>query len=76
MEQKEISRAQAKKVGNRIGVDWGLVNINEFRKGIADEFEHEVIVKGDIKIAATIAYDHLREIPNYYTMLEKMKSKI
>jgi len=44
--------------------------LDEFSKGIKVEFEHT----NDENIAAEIAKDHLMEIPDYYTRLEKMEN--
>ncbi len=74
----------AKKVGDEIGVDWDLVELGEFLQGIKEEQEHsgilggentKVIEKFDYHASGKIAYEHLLEVPNYYTMLEQLEDK-
>jgi hypothetical protein len=43
----------------------------QLKMGIKIEFEHTT----DSKIAERIAKDHLSEIPDYYTRLEKMEKE-
>ena len=40
MVTKEIALDAAQAIGNRIGVDWNIVNVREFRKGLEVELEH------------------------------------
>lgn len=74
----------ARKIGDDIGVDWDLVDLGEFLQGIKEEQEHsgilggdntKVIEKFDYHGSAKIAYEHLLEVPNYYTMLEELEDK-
>jgi hypothetical protein len=43
--------------------------VDEWRKGISVEMEHAK----SFRIAKEIALDHLLELPDYYTRLEKME---
>jgi hypothetical protein len=63
----------AKEIGSKLKVDFDKVNFEEFRKGISVELEHSDTVGGGFEIAAKIALDHLKEMPNYYTELVKME---
>lgn len=74
----------AKKIGDEIGVDWDLVDLGEFLQGIKEEQEHSGILGGDAtKViekhdyigSGKIAYEHLLEVPNYYTMLEELEDR-
>lgn len=49
--------------------------LKQLRKGIEAEGEHKEITGGDKIKQANIALDHLKEIPDYYTRLEKMENK-
>lgn len=55
------------------GKSKGKIEMNnpEMKKGIAVEMEHT----GNKYLAAKIASDHLKEIPDYYTRLEKMEAE-
>lgn len=63
----------AEELGDELGVDWSEVNVEEFRKGLEVEMEHANGVAHSMTDVARIALDHLREMPDYYTRLEKME---
>jgi hypothetical protein len=56
----------------RKGFTWEDAKFSELVKGIAHEKEHTDDPYG----AMTIALDHLAEIPNYYTLLERMERAV
>jgi hypothetical protein len=72
----------AKKIGDDIGVDWDLVDLGEFLQGIKEEMEHgseygeaTKVHNDDFHTSARIAYAHLIEVPNYYTLLEELEDR-
>lgn len=78
----ELTLKRAKEIGDEIGVDWDLVDLGEFIQGVTEECEHTgvlggektaVIAKGDLVASGRIAYEHLLEVPSYYSRLEKME---
>ncbi len=78
----QMTLAMAKSVGDKIGVDWEIVDLGEFLQGMCEEFEHmgilggqktKVIGEGDVTSAAMIAYEHILEVPDYYTRLEQLE---
>lgn len=56
---------------SRKGIEFADVNRAQLIRGIKVEMEHT----DDLLTAATIALDHLAEIPNYYTLLARMEKK-
>jgi len=70
---KKITLKTAKKVGDRLGVDWSKVNLRQFRKGLKVELEHRDITYGAYSLTGKIALAHLEELPDYYTRLAKME---
>jgi hypothetical protein len=48
---------------------------NEFYMGMNVELEHQDVTEGSLTKTAMIAAAHLREIPNYYTLLKKYVEK-
>ena len=78
---KNITKHEAEKIGNKLGINWGEVNIDEFTKGVNVELEHGYIdsktnVTNDNRIlTGKIAWAHLNEFPDYYTRLHKMESE-
>ena len=72
---------EARRVGDAIGVDWALFDIEQFRAGIDVEFEHgsrnlQTNVTNDDPITTgKIALAHLKEIGDYYERLGKMEAE-
>jgi len=81
MPSRIFSIDEARAIGDEIGVDWALIDIEQFRLGLAVELEHghqdpETDVTHDDPImTGKIALAHLREIPDYYTRLEQMEKE-
>ncbi len=77
---RNISKKQAKRIGNLLKVNWDRVNLEEFHKGLKVELEHGTIypntdiTKDNLITTAKIALAHLRELHNYYSELNKMES--
>jgi len=64
---KPISAASAKRVGNKLGIDFTKVPIAQFHRGMRLEYkEHAKALGGSITRAGMIAHDHLKEHPNSY----------
>jgi hypothetical protein len=74
-----FSKEDAIKLGNRLNIDWEKIKLSEFHDGLAVELEHGKIspktnvTNDDPLMTAKIALAHLNEIPNYYTLLDKME---
>ena len=66
-----ITKKQAKRIGDKLGMDWDTYNLREFTQGMNTELEHRAVTKGDFTLTGMIARDHLDEVPDYYTKLEK-----
>ena len=62
-----------RKVGDKLNVDWKKINYDQFCDGMEIEQEHKDITKGDRIMTARIVLSHLKEIPDYYTRLERME---
>jgi hypothetical protein len=77
--KKEFTTAEAKQVGEKLGIDFLQYDLEEFRKGLTIEREHGTIhadtniTNDDVDSTAKIAWAHLREIPDYYTRLINME---
>ncbi len=74
----EVSRAEAWRIGEKLGVEWDRVDFDEFLRGLGVELEHgrrypDLDVTGDdLELTAKLALAHLREVPDYYSRLRKM----
>ena len=80
-ETRRMSSAEARRVGDAIGVDWNRFDLEQFRAGMDVESEHgshdpQTDVTGDDPIATgKIALAHMKEFPDYYERLEQMEAE-
>lgn len=78
---RSFTSDEARAIGDQLTIDWADVDLEQFRMGIAIELEHgsrdpETDVTGDdLLITGKIALAHLREIPDYYTRLDRMEKE-
>lgn len=76
---QHFTTEQALEIGNKLGIDWGRLNVEQFRLGLDVELEHGLIspttdVTGnDPILTGKIALAHLNEFADYYTRLAKME---
>jgi hypothetical protein len=81
MSTREFTQEEARAIGQRIGIDWsvGDVDLEQFRMGLAIELEHGTqdpatdVTHDDETITGKIALAHLKEIGDYYTRLAAME---
>lgn len=75
----EFTSEEARRIGDRIGIDWNAVNLEQFRMGLAVELEHGAhdaqtdVTHDDEIVTGKIALAHLKEIRDYYTRLQVME---
>ena len=80
-EKRVANRDEAKRVGDAIGVDWGKLDLEQFRRGINVEFEHGSrdpqtnVTNDDPILTGKIALAHLKEFPDYYDRLGEMEKE-
>lgn len=79
---RTFTEDEARKVGEEIGIDFEMIRISEFRRGLEVELEHgglwgedTNVTKDDPLLTGRIAWAHLKEIPDYYTRLDKMEAE-
>jgi hypothetical protein len=80
---EHFTAAQAREVGETIGIDWASAafDVEQFRAGMDVELEHGIhdpttdVTGSDPVVTGKIALAHLNEFPDYYTRLEKMESE-
>ena len=72
---------EARSIGDAIGADWHEITLEEFRMGLSVELEHGAhdtqtdVTHDDLTMTGKIALAHLKEIPDYYTRLQKMENE-
>ena len=67
-----IGKKEAMRIYKNMGYDF---NPAEFYTGMNVELEHQDVTDGSLVKTAMIAAAHLRENPNYYTLLKKYIEK-
>jgi hypothetical protein len=78
--KKTFTLVEARDIGDRIGINFKEVSLEQFRIGLGVELEHGSehpetnITNDDLLITGKIAWAHLKEIPNYYDGLVKMEA--
>lgn len=81
MNKRTFTEKEALEIGTEIGINFTVIDIEQFRMGLEVEFEHGShdpetdVIHDDPLLAGKIAWAHLKEIPDYYTRLADMESK-
>lgn len=79
--QRMFTAEEARRVGERIGINWSEVDLEQFRMGLEVELEHGVrnvvtnVTNDDLVLTGKIALAHLLELPDYYTRLMRMEEE-
>jgi hypothetical protein len=77
----KISKASAKRIGDKLGINWDIISVETMQLGMEIELEHGYInmrtnvTDNDLTKTAKIALAHLAEYPDYYERLEKMEQQ-
>ena len=77
--KREFTTEEARQIGDRIGVNWDVFDLEQFRMGLAVELEHGLhdgqtnVTDDDELITGKIALAHLKEIRDYYSRLAVME---
>ena len=77
-----FSTSDAQRIGSEIGIDWDAIpfDIEQFRLGLEVELEHGShdvetdVTHDDPLLTGRIAWAHLKELPDYYTLLAVMEA--
>jgi hypothetical protein len=79
--KRTVTAEEARSIGTTLGMDWSKVNPEQFRRGLEVEFEHGShdpetdVTHDDPIVTGKIAWAHLKEIPDYYTRLDRMEAE-
>ncbi len=79
--EKQFSLAEAKQIGDALGIDWHAFSVEQFQIGLEVELEHGArdtqtnVTDDDALITGKIALAHLKEFPDYYTRLSVMEKE-
>lgn len=79
--KKTFTAAEAKEVGEKLGIKWDKYDVEQFRMGMDVELEHGKVdqntnvTNDDALLTGKIALAHLNEIQDYYTRLAEMEEE-
>lgn len=79
--KKEFTPEEARSIGDGIGVDWTVIDLEQFRKGLSVELEHGArdpetdVTHDDLAATGKIAWAHLKELPDYYSRLQEIEGE-
>jgi len=79
--KKHFTAAEAKQIGEALGIDWSKFDIEQYRMGLDVELEHGKVdphtnvTNDDPIMTGKIALAHLNEFADYYTRLDKMEKE-
>lgn len=68
--EDRFSYEDAKAIGDELGLDWNVIDSEQFHMGVNVETEHDDVTGGDPLLIGRIAWAHLREVSDYYTKLK------
>ena len=77
--KKHFTAAEAKRIGEALGIDWSRFDVEQYRMGLDVELEHGKVdphtnvTDDDPMMTGKIALAHLNEFADYYTRLDKME---
>ena len=71
----DLSAEDIVKAANSLGVDLSTIDQKELVEGAISEAKEHPKVITDIGKAVQVAYDHLKEIPNYYSKLKEFETE-
>ena len=77
--KKSFTLDEARDIGNQLGIDWSVLDLEQFRMGLDVELEHGTVTPAtnvtndDPIMTAKIALAHMNEFADYYERLEKME---
>jgi hypothetical protein len=78
---KKITLNEAKKVGDKLNIDFNVIDITEWRDGMQIELEHGThnkktnVTGNDLMKTGKIALAHILEMKDYYIRLKKMEEQ-
>jgi hypothetical protein len=80
--RKQISPAEAKRIGESLHIDWDQVDLEQFRQGLMGKHPQEIVdpetglTYDGVLQTGQIVLAHMEEIPDYFTRLEKLKEEV
>lgn len=79
--EPSIAIEEARRVGDLLGMEWGIYDLEQFRRGMDVELEHGSrdpqtdVTHDDPVLTGKIALAHMKEFPDYYERLSRMEAE-
>lgn len=79
--KREFTTEEARELGEKAGIDFNVINIEQLRQGLSVELEHGAndpetnVTNDDLVMTTKIAWAHLKELPDYYSRLRVMEAE-
>jgi hypothetical protein len=80
-EERPMPIEEARRVGDLLGMDWRIYDLEQFRHGMDVELEHGSrdpqtdVTHNDPVLTGKIALAHMKEFPDYYERLSRMEAE-
>ena len=80
--RKQISKDEAKRVGESLHIDWDQIDLEEFRQGLMGNYKEGAIdpetglAYEDVLLTGKVVLAHIQEFPDYFTRLAKLKEEV
>jgi hypothetical protein len=80
-EVRSTAIEEARRVGDLLGMDWRIYDLEQFRRGMDVELEHGSrdpqtnVTQDDPVLTGKIALAHMKEFPDYYERLSRMEAE-
>jgi Protein of unknown function (DUF5661) len=80
-DKRRVTMDEARATGTQLGLDWGTIDPEQFRRGLEVELEHGAhdaetdVTHDDPVLTGKIAWAHLKEIRDYYTRLDQLEAE-
>ena len=81
MSKRTVTTDEAWRIGDALGLNWTVIALEQFRRGLEVEFEHGSrdpetnVTNDDPLLTGKIAWAHLKGFPDYYTRLDRLESE-
>ena len=81
MNKRKVSSDEAKQIGDKLGINWAKIDLEQFQHVLEVEFEHGArdpetnVTNDDVVLTGKIAWAHLKEFPDYYTRLNRLEAE-
>ena len=81
MNKRKVCSDEARQIGDKLGINWAKIDLEQFQHGLEVEFEHGArdpetnVTNDDVVLTGKIAWAHLKEFPDYYTRLNRLEAE-